>query len=139
MLTHLYSLISRHLHIWRPTQMPSPLQSRTSNTSASHQHSTKFGKRWANAICKMITTIIIMYIYHRIKMCTAVSVTFTCKLHTTVHNSNRIWQYWHLTDLKYCITCANALKHNHAPQNSIHDNGSNSANLREFPHNTYSP
>jgi len=39
----------------------------------------------------MITTII-MYIslYHRIKMCTAVAVTFTCKLHTnsTEHDNS---------------------------------------------------
>lgn len=50
MLTHLYSLISSILQTRRPTQMPSPLQTSTSKIRASHQHSTKLGNRWANAI-----------------------------------------------------------------------------------------
>lgn len=51
-LTHLYSRISRHLQIFNPSQMPSPLQSKMSRTMASHQHSTKFGNKWAKAIWK---------------------------------------------------------------------------------------
>ena len=51
--SHLYSLISKYWQIFMPTQIPNPLQRRMSSITASHQHSTKLGKRWANAIyCK---------------------------------------------------------------------------------------
>lgn len=50
MLAHLYSRISRIWHIFRPIQMPKPLQIITSSMSASHQHSMKLGNRCANVI-----------------------------------------------------------------------------------------
>lgn len=50
MLAHLYSRISRILTIFKPHQMPKPLQMSTSNIKASHQHSMKFGSKWANVI-----------------------------------------------------------------------------------------
>lgn len=50
MLAHLYSRISSILQILKPHQIPRPLQIKTSKINASHQHSTKFGKRWANVI-----------------------------------------------------------------------------------------
>lgn len=50
MLTHLYSLISKALQSFNPTHIPNPLQTRTSNIIESHQHSKKFGSKWANAI-----------------------------------------------------------------------------------------
>lgn len=50
MLAHLYSRISSILHIFRPHQMPSPLQISTSKINASHQHSIKLGNKWANVI-----------------------------------------------------------------------------------------
>lgn len=49
-LTHLYSLISSTLHIFNPHHIPKPLQTKTSNITESHQHSKKFGSKWANAI-----------------------------------------------------------------------------------------
>lgn len=73
-------------------------------------------------------------------MCTDVSVTFTCKLHTYCSQLQQgITLLTHSTDLNYCVASANAMKHNHALQNSTDYNGNNSANLCEFPHNTYSP
>lgn len=51
--------------------MPSPLHSRTSRTIASHQHSAKFGSKWANAICLN---------------------TFA---HNAENNRNQIWQISH--------------------------------------------
>lgn len=50
MLAHLYSRISSALQILKPTQMPRPLQMRTSKMSASHQHSMKFGSKCAKVI-----------------------------------------------------------------------------------------
>lgn len=50
MLAHLYSRISRILQIFKPHQIPSPLQTSTSKINASHQHSMKFGNKCANVI-----------------------------------------------------------------------------------------
>lgn len=50
MLAHLYSRISMILTIFKPHQMPNPLQISTSNINASHQHSMKFGSKCANVI-----------------------------------------------------------------------------------------
>ena len=57
--SHLYSRISRYWHSFMPIHIPSPLQSKISRMIASHQHSTKFGSKWANAIYKnsCVTTI----------------------------------------------------------------------------------
>lgn len=49
-LAHLYSRISSILQIFKPTQIPMPLQIKTSKIKASHQHSTKLGSKWANVI-----------------------------------------------------------------------------------------
>lgn len=50
MLTHLYSFISIYLQNFSPIQIPIPLQTRTSSINMSHQHSMKFGNKWAKAI-----------------------------------------------------------------------------------------
>lgn len=50
MLAHLYSRISSILQIFSPHQIPRPLHISTSKINASHQHSMKLGKRWANVI-----------------------------------------------------------------------------------------
>lgn len=49
-LAHLYSRISRIWQIFRPIQMPRPLQMITSRMRASHQHSMKLGSRCAKVI-----------------------------------------------------------------------------------------
>lgn len=66
MLAHLYSRISSILQIFKPHQMPRPLQTSTSNIKASHQHSIKFGNKCAKVI-SVISHII--EIAHRIPIC----------------------------------------------------------------------
>lgn len=50
MLSQWYVCISNFLHRYNPIWMPKPLQMIMSNKIASHQHSLKFGRRWAKNI-----------------------------------------------------------------------------------------